>query len=180
MLIGNSVQAFRPQHSKNTQIRKINCEESRREVCCKGACRHPQMSGRWSDNLPVQINSPAFWTSSRFSQVERVSLLFLHQPLSFAFTKKVIQKIRKQKERADFLNWRLNFKSWGICYVLSSQSWNGQEFINSWHSEVRAGAKQEGIWQWPWRMEMHVLVLFGGFLAEQRGKPITKLEIKLP
>ena len=113
-------------------------------------------------------------------QPGRVSLLFLHQPLSFAFTKKVIQKIRKHKERADFLNWRLNFKSWGICYVLSSQSRNGQEFINSWPSEVQAGAKQEGIWQWPWRMEMHVLVLFEGFLAEQRGKPVTKLEIKLP
>ena len=27
---------------------------------------------------------------------------------------------------------------------------------------------------------MHVLVLFEGFLAEQRGKPVTKLEIKLP
>ena len=37
--------AFRPQHSKNTQIRKRNCEESRREVYSKEACRQPQMSG---------------------------------------------------------------------------------------------------------------------------------------
>lgn len=42
------------------------------------------------------------------------------------------------------------------------------------------GAKQEGIWQRPWRMKTRVLVLFGVFLAERGEKPITKLEIKLP
>ena len=36
MLIRNSVQAFRPLRGKSTQIRKRNCEESRREVCSKG------------------------------------------------------------------------------------------------------------------------------------------------
>lgn len=64
-----------------------------------------------------------------------------------------------------------------LCAELTVSEWAG---VHQQLTRGGPGAKQEGIWQRPWRMKTRVLVLFGGFLAERREKPITKLEIKLP